>query len=97
MLFRSERSIDHVWSDPEPRGGTLKGRRRLGIALAPKKLERPIPESFRDLSDGDRRFRRSVGIKGEVSDGDRRATKGVSMQDELNNMYLILIKVINNK
>ena len=52
----SERSLDHVWSDPEPRGGTLKGRRCLGIGLAPKKLERPILESFRDLSDGDRRL-----------------------------------------
>ena len=35
--------------------------------------------------------------KGEISDGDRRATKGVSEQEKLNNMYLILIKVINNK
>ena len=35
--------------------------------------------------------------KGEVSDGDRRASKDFSMQDELNDMYLILIKVINNK
>ena len=34
--------------------------------------------------------------KGEVFDGDRRETKGVSMQDKLNNMYLILIRVINN-
>ena len=41
-------------------------------------------------------FQRSVRIKEEVSDGDQRATEGVSMQDELNNMYLILIRVINN-
>ena len=34
--------------------------------------------------------------KGEISDGDRRATKGVSEQVKLNNMYLILIIVINN-
>ena len=34
--------------------------------------------------------------KGEESDGDRRATKGVSMQEILNDMYLILIKEINN-
>ena len=34
--------------------------------------------------------------KGEVSDRDQRVTKGVSMQDELINMYLILIRVINN-
>ena len=40
-------------------------------------------------------FRR-VGIKGEVSDGDQRATKGVLMREILNDMYLILIKVINN-
>ena len=35
--------------------------------------------------------------KGEISDEDRRATKGVSEQVKLNNMYLILIKLINNK
>ena len=35
--------------------------------------------------------------KGEISDGDRRVTKSVSEQEKLNNMYLILIKVINNK
>ena len=35
--------------------------------------------------------------KGEISDADRRATKGVLKQVKLNNMYLILIKVINNK
>ena len=35
--------------------------------------------------------------KGEISDGDWRATKDVSEQEKLNNMYLILIKVINNK
>ena len=64
--------------------------------MAPKILERPIPESFRDLSDGDRRFKRSVEIKEEESDGDRRATKGVLMQEILNDMYFILIKVINN-
>ena len=33
--------------------------------------------------------------KGEVSDGDQRATKGDSMRDKLNDMYLILINVIN--
>ena len=33
--------------------------------------------------------------KGEISDGDRRAKKGVSEQVKLNNMYLILISVIN--
>ena len=69
--------------------------------MVPKKLEKPILEWFRDLSDEDRGFRRSVGPKecrnkGEISDGDRRATKGVSMREILNDMYLILIKVINN-
>ena len=50
----------------------------------------------RELPDGDRGDPTVFRNKGKISDGDRRATKGVSMQDKLNDMYLILIKVINN-
>ena len=59
-----------------------------------------VPKCFRMRE----RFPMEIGVvskvyrnKGEISDVDRRATKGVSEQGKLNNMYLILIKVINNK
>ena len=81
---------------PNRRVAPLKGRRRLGIALAPKKLERPffgIVPRFIPMEIG--------GSEGVPEQGRRvrwrsKGNELFSMQEILNDMYLILIKVINN-
>ena len=45
---------------PNRRGGTLKGRRHLGIALTPKRNKKRTLELVRELSDGDPRVSEGV-------------------------------------
>ena len=81
-----ERSLDHVWSVPEPEGNTLKGSTMhgdsfgiFGIIEVVRRGNRKGSGLIRSLFGG---FRSCIG----------KIRKCSGISERLNNMYLILIK-----